>query len=122
MIKDIDIIKEAFDSSTVDTSLWDEIDQKDPGERINVSMTVADLRTIRDIIRPARTKLTDEQYVIHNGNLCPNCRSRNINAFPPETQDFGIDVRTECECCGATWTETYSLIGYDNLEIPSKKK
>ena len=38
-----------FDETTVDPKLWGELDNMDEGQRINVPMTVGDLRKIRDL-------------------------------------------------------------------------
>lgn len=38
-----------FDETTVDPQLWGELDNMDEGQRINVPMTVGDLRKIRDL-------------------------------------------------------------------------
>lgn len=44
-------LKEIFDSSIVDVELWDELDNMDNGERVDVHITVMDLKRVRDIIR-----------------------------------------------------------------------
>lgn len=55
MMSDLDLViyavKETFDASTVDAELWDELDHMDDGERVNVPITVMDLKRIRMILR-----------------------------------------------------------------------
>jgi len=55
MMNDLDLViyavKETFDASTVDAELWDELDMMDDGERVNVPITVMDLKRIRMILR-----------------------------------------------------------------------
>lgn len=42
-------LRSAFDEHTVDTELWDELDTKDEGDRINVPIVVQDLLRIRPL-------------------------------------------------------------------------
>ncbi len=55
MMSDLDLViyavKETFDATTVDAELWNELDHMDDGERINVPITVLDLKRIRKILR-----------------------------------------------------------------------
>jgi hypothetical protein len=44
------ILRNAFDSSTVDKEIWEQLDSMDDGTRINVPLTVADLKAIRSFI------------------------------------------------------------------------
>ena len=47
----------------------------------------------------------------------PNCRSSNIEAY----EDFdGCSQEAKCHDCGASWVDCYNLVGYTELEVPSK--
>lgn len=45
-----DTIKDIFATDTVDLELWDELDQMDDGQRIDVPLCVFDLKRIRFLI------------------------------------------------------------------------
>jgi len=63
--------------------------------------------------------LTDEEYIESAGNSCPNCRCNDsVNA--DQTFANGDSAWCNCDCseCGATWTDSYRLVGYNSLEIP----
>lgn len=51
-------LQSAFGVGTVDAYLWSELERLDNGQRINVPMTVFDLRRIRDIADIAYNKET----------------------------------------------------------------
>jgi len=61
----------------------------------------------------AKRKMTTEQYVKYEGNLCPFCRSEDT------TRDYinpeSLLARNRCNKCGGEWDETYSLTGYIDL-------
>ena len=64
--------------------------------------------------------MTNEEYVALHGNVCPNCNTGGKNL---ETTDGDISAgvgwqRIQCSKCGATWTENYSISGFDDLEVP----
>lgn len=44
-------LREIFDASTVDVTLWDRLDSMDDGCRVDVPLTVMDLKQVRDSIR-----------------------------------------------------------------------
>ena len=59
--------------------------------------------------------LTQEDYVSHDGDLCPFCSSRNllrISSVHPETYTSEV----ECHDCGKIWFETFGLTGYITSE------
>ena len=62
----------------------------------------------------------DPKYYADNleGSACPNCCSEDIIGHTPNVLDSEITRPIECEDCGATWDETFSLTGYDNLIVP----
>lgn len=45
------IIQDAFDNTNIDPEIWDKLDRMDDGERINISLTVCDLKRIRGIVK-----------------------------------------------------------------------
>jgi len=52
-VKYVDVVRslrEIFDFSTIDAELWDELDKMDDGYRVNVPMTVMDLKRVWSII------------------------------------------------------------------------
>jgi hypothetical protein len=60
--------------------------------------------------------LSPKEYAERQGAVCPVCGSKNIVAGNGETRS---DIRTEnidCNGCGASWTDIFTLSGYDNLE------
>lgn len=61
------------------------------------------------------TKLTNQEYVDHDGDRCPKCSSPQISRepFDPRTYTKSHD----CNSCGATWDEYYILGGFMNLEL-----
>lgn len=46
----VQVVREVFDENNVDVEFWDELDDLDPGNRVNVSLTVHDLLEIRKIL------------------------------------------------------------------------
>jgi len=66
--------------------------------------------------------MNQAQYVRSFGLECPNCGSTNINGWLIE--DYGTSsANRPCDCddCGAEWTETYELTGYENLTVPNEE-
>ena len=63
-------------------------------------------------------KLTPEEYVNHAGNDCPGCGSHGSVHMQGYIESDGCLAWANCSCevCGATWTDTYCLTGYDNFE------
>lgn len=50
-VEDDEALKDIFGSDTIDPELWDELDEMDEGQRINVPMCVLDLKRIRQFIK-----------------------------------------------------------------------
>lgn len=55
------------------------------------------------------------------GNECPNCSSREISGSSPPDMDSGLaSQQMACDDCGGTWTDVYTLIGYQDFEGSSE--
>ena len=66
---------------------------------------------------------TSEQYVKDGGVKCPACSSRYITGTGNSNADGDWHSETvECESCGATWDDIYTLSGYDGLAVKGVKK
>jgi hypothetical protein len=63
----------------------------------------------------SETPMTDEHYVAHLGDICPNCRSREIEAI--YFSEYQPADKFECLECHATWWHKFTLIGYAELEL-----
>ncbi|PEH40442.1 hypothetical protein CRM94_17140 [Burkholderia gladioli] len=66
---------------------------------------------------PANGVMTDLQYTTYRGCRCPSCGDREQLSG----QSFSIDAGTasqtmHCEACEASWSDSYRLIGYSDLE------
>lgn len=64
-----------------------------------------------------RQPMTEREYTTARGTLCPACGSDDLQAFAGDIkmQDNNLHSPTECNRCGATWREWYSLDGYSEL-------
>lgn len=51
-----------------------------------------------------------------NPNECPYCESGDLDSRAKEWDDDIIIVPIECEDCGASWSEIYSLTGAGGFE------
>lgn len=66
---------------------------------------------------PATGTMTDAQYVARRGSGCPSCGSVSVrSAASPVVEPGSAAQKVECSQCGATWTDTYALTGYSDLE------
>ena len=60
--------------------------------------------------------LNSKAYVSQCGQACPSCEKHNITSEGYlETDDITAWGKVSCEDCGATWTEYYTLQGFDDL-------
>jgi hypothetical protein len=58
--------------------------------------------------------MTDTQYVAHQGNQCPFCRSTNIESRGNAQFDAdGATREAGCDDCGKSWLDVYRLVGFD---------
>jgi hypothetical protein len=63
-----------------------------------------------------KTNMTSDQYVRLMGIMCPCCESEDIEPTGPMESDAGVAwCERQCNCCKATWMETYGLVGYTGL-------
>jgi transposase-like protein len=62
-------------------------------------------------------KLSVEEYVQHGGLKCPSCGAGNVEGQKGVEIDGGTAWQSvSCTDCDATWTDLYTLTGYDDLE------
>jgi hypothetical protein len=66
--------------------------------------------------------MTSEKYVANSGIICPVCHSDQVNGSSLEVDAGGSYQPCECESCGSTWTDTYELKGYENLDAKYKEE
>ena len=62
--------------------------------------------------------MSDKEYRSSDRPRCPVCRDVRVEWVEesPEVIDIAtIHANMRCWICNATWTEVYSLAGYDNL-------
>ena len=62
--------------------------------------------------------MTDKEYRNSELARCPVCRDLKVEwteDSPEVTSLTEIHVNMACRICRSTWTEVYSLSGYDNL-------
>lgn len=63
--------------------------------------------------------MPQDEYLLKNGNYCPECREpRPIMADRPQYKKGQLHWLLECSGCGLIWTEIYKLAGYQ-IENPS---
>lgn len=62
--------------------------------------------------------MTSKDYVSADGMTCPACNAEDAveSAGQPLIDGARIWLQVRCPNCGATWTETYALTGFDSLE------
>lgn len=70
-------------------------------------------------------KLTDEEYLAHDGVRCPFCRSRDIVGESVEINVGSATQDVYCNVCEAEWYDEYKLVavhitaeGDSSLEKP----
>ena len=60
--------------------------------------------------------MTSEEYVKHFGLKCPNCEGDFVEAVDsPSPNELNVYQSCCCPNCGATWTDVYKLLGYEDL-------
>lgn len=61
----------------------------------------------------------NERYLSFGGNRCPNCGSDNIEAKSGSVEiDNGVASQgVDCNACGASWSDLYTLTGFVCDEI-----
>lgn len=68
---------------------------------------------------PARSRLTDAQYVARKGNVCPACGSSNLWGHSVDVDGATASQPVECLDCDANWNDAYVLTGYTDLQASS---
>lgn len=62
--------------------------------------------------------MTNGPYAKHGGNVCPFCRSPNVEVcgaiMPDDRDSASLDV--ECRNCGRSWRDVFRLVGYEAYE------
>lgn len=63
--------------------------------------------------------LSDRQYLTRSGLACPSCHRNGVTGEIPEVRDGPDQLYRPCHCqaCGATWTETFRMTGYEQLKL-----
>lgn len=66
---------------------------------------------------PAIKMMSDAEYVACAGNLCPFCRSSDIESQgKPEVDEGGsAGQRVKCNTCDREWSDEYRLVGWQAL-------
>lgn len=67
-----------------------------------------------------RFVLSPADYVNADGTVCPQCESKDLTATA-EAEPSGVNMFTpiKCDSCGASWTDVYTLSGFENF-VPGK--
>jgi transcription elongation factor Elf1 len=61
-------------------------------------------------------KLTSDEYVLKEGMTCPSCGHTGcVEGERLDVDASGAWQNCSCNSCGAEWTDSYTLSGYDNL-------
>lgn len=69
-------------------------------------------------MKPVIPAIKPEEYAKQGGYLCPMCKSNKACPIGELTSSFTSawqDIK--CTVCGATWTDCYTLIGFDDLKV-----
>lgn len=59
-----------------------------------------------------RLPMSQAEYA-RTGNCCPFCRSTEITGGSITITEVGACQEVSCDDCDKEWTDTYSLIGYE---------
>ena len=62
------------------------------------------------------TTLTDAEYVATLGTRCPVCQCTHFDGGSVEIDGATASQEIWCMNCGASWTDTYTLTGYTDLD------
>lgn len=58
-------------------------------------------------------KMTNTEFIDHNGDSCPWCRSDEIGSKIDETAILELD--RVCLACDKEWTEKHAIISYTEI-------
>ena len=59
--------------------------------------------------------LTSDQYANTTGTLCPVCGCSQTEGHSVVIDDVHALQSITCNNCPATWTDRYTLVGYEDL-------
>jgi hypothetical protein len=62
--------------------------------------------------------MSDSQYVARKGTRCPVCGSDHLNSESVEADGKDGWANVSCADCGATWSDSWQLTGYFDLDTP----
>lgn len=63
--------------------------------------------------------LTNKEYVLKGGNVCPHCGLGNVESRGHiQSDERSAWQKVVCLDCKHTWEDLYSLIGYSGLKAP----
>jgi len=64
-----------------------------------------------------KKSMTQEEYQQTNGDLCPNCRSGNVNGSEVCYPGISNAMYAERKCfdCQEKWQEKFKLVSYEGL-------
>lgn len=64
--------------------------------------------------------MTDKTYIQHKGLVCPFCRSlRTIECTDEGFEECLAWRNCVCTICKMEWTDVYTLIAYEPMEVPT---
>ena len=61
------------------------------------------------------TPITEAEYIVNSGFICPACKSHDISSDHLEADGASATAHVECFACGASWYDNYKLVGFTNL-------
>ena len=78
------------------------------------------LAQVTDLAQTMNNRMSQTEYVTNKGCRCPVCGNNEEVDLKSAIQVDGGVATSEVECahCGAEWTDTYQLTGYDYLIPP----
>lgn len=64
------------------------------------------------------TTLSQAEYVHKHGQVCPCCQSGSICGGNVIVEGPAAYQEVSCDSCGAEWSDTYALTGYELTNQP----
>jgi hypothetical protein len=61
--------------------------------------------------------LEPSHYLESGGDVCPVCGSHDLDAHRLEVDGSQAWGRVECGSCGASWSDVFKLVGYEDLQV-----
>lgn len=76
----------------------------------------AKVERVQEVLQRVSEPMIQEEFVRHDGKLCPICGSKNIRQQAPVfTSDYEATALSDCHDCSAQWHELYGLRGYTRV-------